>query len=343
MPTTPLDGRPLSQTNRVNDLRETDLVPLVRPSEPLPEDQNAVIPAGRLAEILGTTPGTVPPAPTYTLYGAPGTHTDGPMHQAATTAALAVKAPLASPTFSGVPTAPTPLLAWDAFGQLVTQGFLQRTYFDGPAFVAHKADGTLNATLTTLRAACDWTGTGRVIVTRPVLGTNQNVLLYPGLVLDLQHHPLNLDGGDLHLYDGAQVINNALIYNGRIFVRGGLASGAPSIQGGTLAAQIFAQAGASEALILDGVQVQYFGQGQATPATIGAFTITLRNGSAFVAYAPDAATTLVVEPVTRFPYAQNQFGTHPAFASQQQLNEYLLSGTTTPATESVTITNVQAS
>ena len=82
MPTT--DGKALSQTNQVNDLRPTDFVPLVRPSEPDPANQNSIIRADRLALLLGT-PGSVPPGPSIPLYAGPGTHTDGPMTQAAAT------------------------------------------------------------------------------------------------------------------------------------------------------------------------------------------------------------------------------------------------------------------
>lgn len=82
MPLT-LDGRPLSNTNRVNDLRADDLLPLVRPSEALPQDQNAHMTGGRLQELLGAGGGGGTPAPSLPLYSGPGTHTDGPMTQKA--------------------------------------------------------------------------------------------------------------------------------------------------------------------------------------------------------------------------------------------------------------------
>ena len=80
-----LDGRPLSNTNLVNDLRDDDQLSLVRPSEPLPQDQNAHISGGRMKELLGggTAPGN--PAPAMNLYMGPGTHIDGPMSQKAAT------------------------------------------------------------------------------------------------------------------------------------------------------------------------------------------------------------------------------------------------------------------
>lgn len=83
MPLT-FDGRPLSDTNRVNDLRDDDLLPLVRPSEPLPQDQNAHMTGGRVKQLLGGDVGPAP-APGITLYAGSGAHTDGAMTQKAAT------------------------------------------------------------------------------------------------------------------------------------------------------------------------------------------------------------------------------------------------------------------
>ena len=90
-------GRPFSQLNQVNDLRGDDFVPLLRTSEPLPDDQNVIISGQRLEELLGDGSGgggggTVP----YPLYAGPGTHTDGPMHQLAATL-LANRSPNLTP------------------------------------------------------------------------------------------------------------------------------------------------------------------------------------------------------------------------------------------------------
>lgn len=80
-----LDGRSLSNTNLVNDLRADDLLPIVRTSEPLPQDQNAHMSGARLKELLGAGGAAGTPAPAMNLYAGPGTHTDGPMNQKATT------------------------------------------------------------------------------------------------------------------------------------------------------------------------------------------------------------------------------------------------------------------
>jgi hypothetical protein len=57
---------------------------------------------------------------------------------------------------------------------------------------------------------------------------------------------------------------------------------------------------------------------------------------------PDA--NFFVDQRTGFvPISQNQHGTHPAFATQRELNAYLLGGAPPAQTETVTITNVQAS
>lgn len=62
------------------------------------------------------------------LYQATGSGTDGSMDQNSVTNALALKAPLASPTLTGTPTAPT-AAAGDASTQLATTEFVQDTLY----------------------------------------------------------------------------------------------------------------------------------------------------------------------------------------------------------------------
>lgn len=139
-------------------------------------------------------------------------------------------------------------------------------------------------------------GAGTVFTNRPGVGSNQNILIRGG-VLDLQGMPLDMAGGDLHLYPGARIVNNQLLYNGRIFLRG---QGTNSIQGGVLAMQTFQQSGTVQELVLDGVTVAdyglhgpFAGGSLGETATVGPFRVTLRNGSQFLHYPPDAATTVV--------------------------------------------------
>lgn len=215
---------------------------------------------------------------------------------------LGSKAAVDSPAFTGLPTAPTPppdandtRLATAAF----VQGVAALTRFNtAPPYVAVRPDGTRNTTFQTLRAATDWVGAGTVLTNRPGVGTNQNILIRGG-VLDLQGMPLDMAGGDLHLYPGARIINNQLLYNGRIFLRG---QGTNSIQGGVLAMQTFQQSGTEQELVLDGVTVTdyglhgpFAGAPLGETATVGPIMVTLRNGSQFLHYPPDAATTVVNE------------------------------------------------
>ncbi len=170
-----------------------------------------------------------------------------------------------------------------------------------PALVSITAAGVRNTSATTLAQAISLTGDGgTVIVNRATAGSAANLLLGRNLTLDLQGHPLDLLGADLHLYAGARVINIGLIHNGRIFIRDGNGAGVQTLRGGTVAAQIFSQANTNPVFRLYGTQIVNFGGAQPTPATlsptqnasVGNLNIELYDGAAFVLYPPAPETTV---------------------------------------------------
>jgi hypothetical protein len=207
-------------------------------------------------------------------------------------ATLLNKANTASPTFTGTPLAPT--AAYGATGaQIATVDFVNNTQTSAPALVAYSPTGVRNTSYTSLTSALQFaSGGGRVIVNRATRVVSGNTLVGGGVTLDLQNNPLDLIGNALHLYEGARVINNKLIFNAsEVFIRNG---GVQEIQGGIVAAKITFQAGIASKIILDKVFVTSFAA-TPPPATVGAFEVVMRNGSSFFRVDPDPLTTITVE------------------------------------------------
>ena len=242
-------------------------------------------------------------APVTPFYLMTGTANDGYMTQAATSAELALRAPIVSPVLSGNPQTVTPGYD-DSSTSIASTFFINRVLMgDSSKFGAVLVNGSVQYSgFTDIRAPNTYiinaAVAGTILLARP--HTSDQGFFSSGTTVNLQNNRFEARAYGSHCYGGVKLIRN-LCHVGDIVLRANNSQATPVlVQGGSIVGKIRGDVDAPNGFcILDNVKVYPANAGD--KGAIGTITIILRNGSEFIGCPPDSTVTVITEAALTGP------------------------------------------